>query len=148
MISVKVLKKTDYPSDNIDREKKALNNKHKPNIVDLYHIEEDDEHYYIAYEQFNLTLKGWVESVLSDQVPIHVILKDAVDGLEQLHSFKSVTHSSDDSIHRNIRPENVLIFEGERYFAKISNLLMSKPIRKGVLLQSVSKEFIGNVSHI
>lgn len=142
-VHVKVLQKTDSLAVQVGRERDALNRVHENSnvtckVTSLFDIEEFDDSYVIAYERSLMSLLYGVKNKKFTLPQIIDILRDTAMGLEQIHN------SND--IHRNIRPETILIFETNGNFrAKISNLLLSKHLAPGCLEQSVSKDFYGKV---
>lgn len=147
-LAVKILAKSAYTEKDVNREMDALYMKStKSNIVKLVAFHQDDNNFYIAYTACYTTLKKLVErkDPKISHSQLGICLLDAANGLLQLHE-NAFGNTPFEYTHRNIRPKNVLIYEGtERYTAKISNLLMSKQIQAGEMLQSVSRSFFGDV---
>lgn len=151
-LAVRVLKKTNYTPEIIWREKIALEmTETRENIVDLVAVEEDDKYHYIAYRQCFTSLTkllkrhDWKIIEAQENFCLENILLDAARAVWQLHN-NSTQFGPSKFIHENIRPQNILIYDGsERYVAKLSNLLMSKPIQMDSSVKSVSREFSPDV---
>lgn len=150
-LAVRSLNKTFSP-EIVCREKIALEmTETKENIVDLVAIEADDMYHYIAYRQCFTSLKGllkrndWESIKARENFRLESILLDAARGICQLHK-NSTQFGPAEFIHQNIRPQNILIYEGsKRYVAKISNLLMSELIPMGSVGQSEYRNFSDDV---
>lgn len=104
------------------------------NVLSVEKIEENIEagRSYIAYENFDYTLQNIINDSL--QKPIKQILLTATKGLMRFHDKKFV--------HRNIRPENIVVQEESNEFdGKIADLSMAKPFTDGV---TISRDFSEN----
>jgi len=104
------------------------------NVLSVEKIEENIEagRSYIAYESFDYTLQNIINDSL--QKPIKQILLTATKGLMRFHDKKFV--------HRNIRPENIVIQEESNEFnGKIADLSMAKPFTDGA---TISRDFSEN----
>lgn len=147
-LAVRILNKKENSLEIIKREKIALEmTETKENIVDLVAIEADHMNHYIAYRQCFTSLKGLFKrhDWKNNNYCLESILLDTASGIKQLHN-NSTQFGTAEFIHQNIRPENILIYEGsERYVAKISNLLMSERIPNGSVGQSGCRKLADDV---
>ncbi|CAG9810669.1 unnamed protein product [Chironomus riparius] len=114
----------------------AKANERNQNVLSVEKIEvnTNDGQLYIAYEDFDHTLKNIVDDTLNK--PIKQILLTATEGLMHFHDKKFV--------HRNIRPENIVIKEeNSNYNGKIADLSMSKLLTDGKNV-TISRDFSEN----
>ncbi len=91
-----------------------------PNIVEIYELGEDSDHYYIAMELIDGVSLGDVLMESRDtgwQVPKEVALDLAIQvcrGLSYAHKFEANTDSSEPAgvVHRDLKPSNIMITRG------------------------------------
>jgi len=121
----------------IDREFHAAKESERiQNVLSVEKIEINNEadRSYIAYENFDFTLQNVINDDL--EKPIKHILLTATEGLMHFHDKKF--------IHRNIRPENIVIKEENNEFnGKIADLSMSKLLTDGKKV-TISRDFSEN----
>lgn len=106
-VAVKVLR-LDYVNENdlmkrFQREAQSATSLTHPNIVSMYDVGDEDNHYYLVMEYVEgLTLKEYI------QHHSPVSLDDVIHIMSQLTSAISHAHHNG-IIHRDIKPQNVLI---------------------------------------
>ncbi|KAK4004994.1 Uncharacterized protein APZ42_016109 [Daphnia magna] len=110
------------------REEEMFASLDHPNVIKLYHIEEDLTFKYFALELCAASLD---QCCLADRdsrkykgflPPDHEVLLQLANGLEYIHSRKL--------LHRDIKPENVLISLTEPALVKWSDFGLCKPLSK------------------
>jgi len=109
-----------------------------PNIVEMYDVGEDDGNYYIVMEYINgKTLKSLVKKRGALTLP------EVVDIMTQLTSAIACAHDSY-IIHRDIKPQNVLILEDGR--VKITDFGIAMALNSNELTQTNS--VMGSVHYL
>lgn len=104
--------------ENIFEEVKMLKSLDHPNIVNLYHFDEDDENYYTVYEACDGDLFELSNSNL-DYFQKVQLLKEALQAIQYIHSL-GITHF-------DISLENILYKKvGDRYTAKLCDFGLAK----------------------
>ena len=120
------------------REAKAASSLNHPNIVEMYDVGEDDGNYFLVMEYVDgRTLKSLIKKrgALS--------LTETVDIMLQLTS--GIAHAHDSYlIHRDIKPQNVLILEDGR--AKITDFGIAIALNSAELTQTNS--VMGSVHYL
>ncbi len=120
------------------REAKAASSLNHPNIVEMYDVGEDDGNYFIVMEYVNgKTLKSLIKKrgALS--------LSEVIDIMLQLTSAIACAHDSY-IIHRDIKPQNVLILEDGR--VKITDFGIAIALNSNELTQTNS--VMGSVHYL
>jgi serine/threonine protein kinase len=126
----------------VERAKSAINqtDNNSPEssyIAKLIDLEEDEIFYYFAYERCVGSLLYLMHYRPPQNSDIKKFFEGAVKGLKSIHDS--------DFIHRNIRPQNIIVFENS--VGKISDLLMSKQMNENSSMLSISCELsLHNVS--
>ena len=141
-VAVKVLR-GDLASDEkfvkrFQREAKAASSLNHPNIVEMYDVGEDNGNYFIVMEYIDgKTLKSLIKKrgALS--------LSETVDIMMQLTSAIACAHDSY-LIHRDIKPQNVLILEDGR--VKITDFGIAIAMNSAELTQTNS--VMGSVHYL
>lgn len=120
------------------REAKAASSLNHPNIVEMYDVGEDNGNYFIVMEYIDgRTLKSLIKKrgILS--------LSEVVDIMLQLTSAIACAHDSY-IIHRDIKPQNVLILEDGR--VKITDFGIAIALNSAELTQTNS--VMGSVHYL
>ena len=120
------------------REANSASSLKHPNIVEVYDVGEDDGKYFIVMEYINgKTLKSLIKKrgVLT--------LEEVIDIMLQLTSAVSCAHDSY-IIHRDIKPQNVMILEDGR--VKITDLGIAMALNSNELTQTNS--VMGSVHYL
>ncbi len=101
------------------------------NLVVLYDMEETDGHFYFSVERATFSLPKFINQTPNLNIGAYVrIIEDISKGLQFLHE--------NNVLHRNIKPENVLIFQDNQYIlAKLSDFGVSCPFK-------INAEFTGS----
>ncbi len=141
-VAVKILR-GDLASDEkfvkrFQREAKAASSLNHPNIVEMYDVGEDDGNYFIVMEYVNgKTLKSLIKKrgALS--------LSETIDIMLQLTSGIACAHERF-IIHRDIKPQNVLILEDGR--VKITDFGIAVALNSTELTQTNS--VMGSVHYL
>ena len=110
------------------REANSASSLKHPNIVEVYDVGEDDGKYFIVMEYINgKTLKSLIKKrgILT--------LEEVIDIMLQLTSAVSCAHDSY-IIHRDIKPQNVMILEDGR--VKITDFGIAMAINNNELKQT------------
>ncbi len=141
-VAVKILR-GDLASDDkfvkrFQREAKAASSLNHPNIVEMYDVGEDDGNYFIVMEYVEgRTLKSLIKKRGA------LGLREAVDIMLQLTS--GIAHAHDSYlIHRDIKPQNVLIMEDGR--VKITDFGIAIALNNAELTQTNS--VMGSVHYL
>ncbi len=141
-VAVKVLR-GDLASDEkfvkrFQREAKAASSLNHPNIVEMYDVGEDNGNYFIVMEYIDgKTLKSLVKKRGG------LSLAETVDIMMQLTSAIACAHDSY-LIHRDIKPQNVLILEDGR--VKITDFGIAIAMNSAELTQTNS--VMGSVHYL
>ena len=141
-VAVKILR-GDLASDDkfvkrFQREAKAASSLNHPNIVEMYDVGEDDGNYFIVMEYVEgRTLKSLIKKRGA------LGLRETVDIMLQLTS--GIAHAHDSYlIHRDIKPQNVLIMEDGR--VKITDFGIAIALNNAELTQTNS--VMGSVHYL
>ena len=124
--AMKEIKADQYKSDKqrllVEKEIKLLENLHHPNVITYFTSFTENDNFYIVTEYINggslerLAKKHFDKGKLVDEKTIFDLLIQSLNGLIYLHNTKKV-------IHRDIKPDNILIdLEGK---VKISDFGLS-----------------------
>ncbi len=141
-VAVKVLR-GDLASDEkfvkrFQREAKAASSLNHPNIVEMYDVGEDNGNYFIVMEYIDgKTLKSLIKKRGG------LSLSETVDIMLQLTSAIACAHDSY-IIHRDIKPQNVLILEDGR--VKITDFGIAIALNSAELTQTNS--VMGSVHYL
>lgn len=141
-VAVKVLR-GDLASDEkfvkrFQREAKAASSLNHPNIVEMYDVGEDNGNYFIVMEYIDgKTLKSLIKKRGG------LSLSETVDIMMQLTSAIACAHDSF-LIHRDIKPQNVLILEDGR--VKITDFGIAIAMNSAELTQTNS--VMGSVHYL
>jgi len=120
------------------REANSASSLRHPNIVEMYDVGEDDGKYFIVMEYVDgKTLK----SLIKKRGPLN--LSEAIDIMLQLTSGIACAHQSY-IIHRDIKPQNVLILEDGR--VKITDFGIAMALNNNELTQTNS--VMGSVHYL
>ena len=120
------------------REAKAASSLNHPNIVEMYDVGEDDGNYFIVMEYIDgKTLKSLIKKRGALSLP------EVVDIMLQLTSAIACAHDSY-IIHRDIKPQNVLILEDGR--VKITDFGIAIALNSAELTQTNS--VMGSVHYL
>lgn len=120
------------------REANAASSLKHPNIVEMYDVGEDDGKYFIVMEYINgKTLKSLVKKRGSLTLP------EVMDIMLQLTSAVACAHDSY-IIHRDIKPQNVMILEDGR--VKITDFGIAMALNSNELTQTNS--VMGSVHYL
>lgn len=141
-VAVKVLR-GDLASDEkfvhrFQREAKAASSLNHPNIVEMYDVGEDDGKYFIVMEYVDgKTLKSLIKKRGA------LTLSEVIDIMLQLTSAIACAHDSY-IIHRDIKPQNVMILEDGR--VKIMDFGIAMALNSNELTQTNS--VMGSVHYL
>ena len=120
------------------REANSASSLRHPNIVEMYDVGEDDGKYFIVMEYVDgKTLKGLIKK----RGPLN--LSEAIDIMLQLTSGIACAHDSY-IIHRDIKPQNVMILEDGR--VKITDFGIAMALNNNELTQTNS--VMGSVHYL
>ena len=120
------------------REAKAASSLNHPNIVEMYDVGEDDGNYFIVMEYIDgKTLKSLIKKRGALSLP------EVIDIMLQLTSAIACAHDSY-IIHRDIKPQNVLILEDGR--VKITDFGIAIALNSAELTQTNS--VMGSVHYL
>ncbi len=120
------------------REAKAASSLNHPNIVEMYDVGEDDGNYFIVMEYIDgKTLKSLIKKRGALSLP------EIIDIMLQLTSAIACAHDSY-IIHRDIKPQNVLILEDGR--VKITDFGIAIALNSAELTQTNS--VMGSVHYL
>lgn len=120
------------------REANAASSLKHPNIVEMYDVGEDDGKYFIVMEYINgKTLKNLIKKRGA------LTLEEVMDIMLQLTSAVACAHDSY-IIHRDIKPQNILILEDGR--VKITDFGIAMALKNNELTQTDS--VMGSVHYL
>ncbi len=120
------------------REANSASSLHHPNIVEMYDVGEDDGKYYIVMEYLDgRTLK----SLVKRRGPLTIL--EVIDIMTQLTSAIACAHDKY-IIHRDIKPQNVMILEDGR--VKITDFGIAMALNSQDLTQTNS--VMGSVHYL
>ena len=120
------------------REANAASSLKHPNIVEMYDVGEDDGNYFIVMEYINgKTLKSLIKKRGA------LTLEEVMDIMLQLTSAVACAHDSY-IIHRDIKPQNVMILEDGRI--KITDFGIAMALNSNELTQTNS--VMGSVHYL
>jgi len=120
------------------REANSASSLRHPNIVEMYDVGEDDGKYFIVMEYVDgKTLKGLIKK----RGPLN--LSESIDIMLQLTSGIACAHDSY-IIHRDIKPQNVMILEDGR--VKITDFGIAMAVNNNELTQTNS--VMGSVHYL
>ena len=120
------------------REANSASSLKHPNIVEVYDVGEDDGKYFIVMEYINgKTLKSLIKKRGA------LTLEEVIDIMLQLTSAVSCAHDSY-IIHRDIKPQNVMILEDGR--VKITDFGIAMALNNNELTQTNS--VMGSVHYL
>ena len=109
-IAIKVLLKDrshNRARQRIMREAQAMAKLSHPNVVHVYETGDFEGHIYVAMEYVKgVTLKDWMDDPIHDRDERLKVLLEAGEGLAEAHAAGI--------IHRDFKPENVMVAEGGR----------------------------------
>ncbi|MEK4301894.1 Stk1 family PASTA domain-containing Ser/Thr kinase [Oceanobacillus sp. FSL W8-0428] len=141
-VAVKALR-TDYIHDQefiarFDREAQSASSLSHPNIVNIYDVGEEDQTLYMVMEYVEgMTLKEYIQQFGPVEVPL------ALDIMKQISSAIAQAHEND-IIHRDIKPQNILI---DRFGqAKVTDFGIAMALSATALTQTNS--ILGSVHYL
>ena len=118
-----------YLKDEIE----VLEDVYHPNIIKLLDVKENPEYYFLIFKYINGgNLFGYIQGQPLSEEIVQYIMKQLVDVIKYLHDKKIV--------HRNIKPENILIKYDSKEDLLNKNILKSKIILIGFGLSTHFKK--------
>jgi Protein kinase domain len=113
-VALKIVPREGKPAARAEREAAAAARLRHPNCLRAFALAHDERHVYIAYEFVpGQTLRQHMRAGLLDDRETVEIAAQVLDGLAHAHAHGIV--------HRDVKPANVLLEDGERIHARLSD---------------------------